>query len=90
MLIGWIDAEFRYVCADAMGKSARTDGGKIDASATVSFDRGPEPPPPRLRRSGRAALRVRGKVGAASAAALKRNWRRSTDMMILRKKEVSL
>jgi len=71
MLIGWIDAEFRYVCADAMGKSARTEGGKIDPSAAASY--------------GNA-----GRADAASAAALKRNWRRSTDMMILRKKEVSL
>jgi hypothetical protein len=58
MLIGWIEAEFRYVWADAMGKSARTDGGNTDPSAGA-FDGGPE----------RVALRA---IGIA-AAALRRN-----------------
>src|SRR5262245_8687795 len=67
-LIGWIAAELRYVCADAIGKSARTDGGKSDPSAAGALDNA-------------------GRADAASAAALNRNWRRSTDMTLLLKEE---
>src|SRR5204863_2621955 len=70
-LMGWSAAELRWVCAEAIGKSARTEGGKTDPSA-AALDPGPES----------TAVPV---IGAASAAALRRNWRRSTDMAILQK-----